>query len=75
MVELVSKYNIQDYLVRYLKKPRPILLIDLSDNEDLTLFDGNKNEQGCMLDSTVHHKIVEIAVNLALQRKAIGNTK
>ena len=74
VVELVSKYTIDDYQIRYLKKPSPIILVDMPDGVDLTLFDGNTTEHGCDLDSTVHEKIVELAVNMALQRKSIGNT-
>lgn len=73
IMELVSKHGIKDYLVRYLRKPRPIILVDMPAHSDVSVFDGQSCEQQCELDSTVHPKIVDIAVNMALQRKSIGN--
>ena len=75
IVELVSKYNIGEYLVRYIRKPNAIVLVDMPDWSDLTVFNGNSTAQPCELDETVHSKIVELAVNMALRRKSIGNTK
>lgn len=73
IVELVSKSNIGEYLIRYLRKPKPILLVDMPDDSDVSIFGGQTTEQGCELDSQVHMKIVDLAVNMALQRKSIGN--
>lgn len=73
IMELVSKHGIKDYLVRYLRKPMPIILVDMPEHSDVSVFDGQSSEQQCELDSTVHPKIVDIAVNMALQRKSIGN--
>lgn len=73
IVELVSKNNIGDYLVRYLRKPKPILLVDMPEDSDVSVFGGWTTEQECELDSQVHMKIVDLAVNMALQRKSIGN--
>lgn len=73
IVELVSKNNIGDYLVRYLRKPKPILLVDMPEDSDVSVFGGCTTEHECELDSQVHMKIVDLAVNMALQRKSIGN--
>lgn len=73
IVELVSKNNIGDYLVRYLRKPKPILLVDMPEDSDVSVFGGQTSEQECELDSQMHMKIVDLAVNMALQRKSIGN--
>lgn len=73
LMELVSKYGIKDYLVRYIRKPRPIILVDMPSDSDVSVFDGQAFEQQCELDNMVHNRIVEIAVNMALQRKSIGN--
>ena len=73
IIELVSKHDIKDYLVRYLRKPRPIILVDMPEDSDVTVFNGERNEQTCELDDMVHMKILDIAVNMALQRKSIGN--
>lgn len=70
IVELVSKNTIGKYIVRYLKHPQPIVLTDMPD--EVSVF-GQQNEMHCMLDKQCHNKIVEIAVNMALRTKSIGN--
>lgn len=72
IVELVSKNKIGKYIVRYVKRPSPIILVDLPD--DLTI-DDCQNEQTCLLDKQIHQKILEIAVNMALRTKSIGINK
>lgn len=61
-VEIISKYIIKDYTVRYLAKPRPIILTYLG---DLTI-NGCSEETGCQLNSLTHRVILERAVQLAL---------
>lgn len=51
LVELVSKHNVKKYLVRYISKPNPIILIDLSD--DLSINDI-QNESECQLPDFTH---------------------
>lgn len=70
IVELISKYNISSYLVRYLKKPTPIILIDLPD--DLSI-NGVKDKTECNLNPMIHNRILERAVQLALQSKSISS--
>lgn len=70
-VELISKYSIAEYQVRYLSKPEPIILVDLP--EGLTIgktdsFPGNKVNQ-CKLNPAIHRVILETAVNLALKSR------
>lgn len=72
IVELVSKYPIGSYIVRFLKKPEPILLVDMPGNTNLSLYGNHTQKQGCKLSSTVHGKILELAVNMALQNRSIG---
>lgn len=69
-VELVSKYTIDKYLVRYVEKLSPIILTDLSDY-DVTIG-GSDEETECKLNSCVHRAILEGAVELA--RQAMGRT-
>lgn len=64
-VELISKYAIGEYLIKYLSKPEPIILED-----GIPLGDGIKRE--CKLNSILHHTILERAVQMALQSKGIG---
>lgn len=72
LVELVSKYEIGEYFVRYMAKPTPILLEDLPN--ELTI-DGVNTETECMLNSILHNTILERAVQIALQSKGIGESR
>ena len=69
-VELISKYDISQYLVKYLSKPTPIVLIDLPD--DLSI-DGVKVKTECALNDILHQTILDRAVLLAVQSKKLGN--
>lgn len=71
-VELVSKNNISKYIVRYLAKPTPIVLVDLP--EGLSI-DGVNTRSECVLDESTHRRILERAVRMALQSKSIGFNK
>lgn len=65
ILEVVSKYNIKDYTIRYLSKPTPIILADLdgvSINECSTVTQ-------CMLNSAMHRPILERAVMLAISSR------
>lgn len=66
MVELISKYTIKSYTVRYISKPDPIILTNLPDNLKIN---GESQEKGCNLNSVVHRSILERAVQLALQSR------
>lgn len=65
--ELISGYPIQNYLVRYLSKPTPIILIPL---EDGLTIDGLKEITECKLNTVLHRPILERAVQLASRRFA-----
>ena len=71
-VELVSKYKIEGYLLRYLSKPKPIILETLPN--DLTI-EGVSEKTECTLHPILHDTILERAVQIALQAKGIGVTK
>lgn len=66
IVELISLYTIHEYLIRYVSRPEPIILVDLPD--DLTINDKSK-ETECKLNPAVHRVILEMAVNLALKSR------
>lgn len=68
-VELISKYKIGTYLLKYLSKPSPIILEDLPNN--LTI-EGDSIETKCKLNSILHYKILERAVEMALISKGIN---
>lgn len=63
VVQLIPGPNdaISNYLVRYVRKPRPIILEDL---EGVTI-NGEDKESYCELDSSLHQEILQRAVELA----------
>lgn len=67
IVEIVSEYNIEKYLVRYIAKPDPIVLTDLPDNLSINKI-SKKTE--CKLNPVIHRAILEKAVKLAILSKA-----
>lgn len=62
-VELVSKYNIHEYKLRYLRRPDPIILEDLSPYG--LSINGESDEIECKLNSSIHRLILNRAVDLA----------
>ena len=66
VVEIVSKYNIDTYLVRYLARPRPIILSKLPDNLSIN---GVSDKTECELNPVIHRAILERAVKLAIRSK------
>lgn len=72
LVELVSKYKIGTYLLRYLSRPNPIILEDLPN--ELTV-NGENKERECELNPILHDTILTRAVQLALQSKGISVDK
>ena len=69
-VEIISKYSCDEYIVRYLKKLNPIILVDLDDSN--VSIDGKTNKKDCELNSILHEYILERAVDMALRTKGIG---
>lgn len=62
-VELISKYNIKSYTVKYLAKPDPIILEDLT-SYDITINNETKITE-CKLNPVIHRAILNRAVSLA----------
>lgn len=60
--ELISKYPITEYDVRYLKKPEPIILEDLSGGLSI---DGYTTVATCKLPEALHQTILAEAVKMA----------
>ena len=71
VVELVSDYNIKEYTVRYLSKPKPIILTDLNDLS----VNGIHTVSECELNSAIHRAILERAIKLAIISKTQVSTK
>ena len=67
-VELVSSFPIGKYIIRYIERPAPIILISLEDT-GLTI-NGESKKSTCLLNDVVHQEILELAVKLAYASKA-----
>ena len=68
IVEIVCKYPIDKYYLRYLRKPQPIVLIDLTDGESIEkVTDATE----CELPESLHQRILEMAVLRCLQSKGV----
>lgn len=70
VVEIISKYNVESYLVRYLSRPAPIILTDLTDNLSIN---GISVKTECELNPVIHRAILERAVKLAIMSR-VPNT-
>ena len=68
-IELISKYNVSNYKIRYLKKPNPIILVKL---EDLNI-DKKQEVSNGETSPILHERIVQRAVQLAVQSKVKSN--
>ena len=72
MVELISDEDIRSYLVRYMSRPEPIILLDLPEG----LFINNVNEKTeCKLNPGLHRTILEVAVNMAIKSRVPSTGK
>lgn len=69
IVEIICKYTITKYYLRYLRKLQPLILSDLGDG--LEINGESTASQGCELDSSLHQKVLERAVSLALASRGI----
>ena len=56
-IELISKYNITNYKVRYLKKPNPIILVALEGN--LSINNGDTKVSNGETNPILHERIVQ----------------
>ena len=66
IVEIISKYNIESYLVRYIARPAPIILTPLTGGLSVN---GETKKTECELNPVLHRTILEKAVELALRSK------
>lgn len=59
VVELIPGNNdtIQEYIIRYVARPTPIILTDLT-AENVSLGGGQTTAQGCILDPILHEEIL-----------------
>lgn len=66
IIEIVSKYTVSSYYVRYLKQLKPIILTQLDDDTQLR---GETTPMTSELPESLHLKILNRAVELAIQSK------
>ena len=66
VVEIIPKYTFSSYTIRYLRKPKPIILEELPN--DLTINGSNLVSNGD-LNPLLHQMILERAVLMALRAK------
>lgn len=66
VIEIVSKYNVVSYYLRYLRTLKPIVLINLTDGLSIN---GVSTATECEAHESLHQKILERAVIMALQSK------
>lgn len=76
VAEIIGKFvgnsNNWNYTLRYVKKPNPIILINLID-DDLSI-EGKKTKTPCEFPSQLHQEILERAVTLAKIAYQAGST-
>ena len=70
-VELVTNYELGQYLVRYLAKPTPIVLCDLT-AEGISI-EGITTPTECKLSELLHQEILDRAVQLAVTSRVALN--
>ena len=70
-VEIVSNYELSKYLVRYLSKPSPIVLCDLT-AEGISI-EGVTTPTECELSELLHQDILDRAVQLAVTSRVALN--
>lgn len=69
-VEIISKYDINKYLIKYLSKPSPIVLVNLPNGLEI---EGISIETPCTLNESLHNTILKRAVGIALASKTMNN--
>lgn len=72
--EIITRHDadsISQYRVRYIKKPDPIILIDLSSSPNQPTINGKSKISECELHPILHNDILTLAVQLALASRGI----
>ena len=65
-VELVSKFKLASYIIRYISRPEPIVLTKLPSGVSI---DGVSEAQSCKLNAVLHSYILGDAIRIALQSR------
>lgn len=70
-VEIVCKYNVTTYNIRYVKKVPPIILVDLPNGLKIS---EESSASKCILHEALHQRILDMAVQMAVQSKGYSTT-
>ena len=73
VIEIVCSYNVDTYHLRYLKKPSPIVLVNLEGTG--LKVEKVDTQTSCELHEALHRRILDRAVALALQSRGYTRTK
>jgi len=80
--ELVTEYSIDKYFIRYIRKPKPIILYTAQNPCNITIDGAHSNaeagftgEECCELNESLHRIILENAVKLAQQAWVMTRTQ
>ena len=66
VIEILCKYPVTKYYLRYLRRPHPIVLINLPDGLSI---DGETSKRNCELHESLHQRILEMAVKTAINSR------
>lgn len=72
VVEIIPKYTLGTYLIKYVSKPSPIILENLPNGLSI---EGVSTATECTLNPLLHRTILERAVTLALSTKRAASSK
>jgi hypothetical protein len=72
VVEIISKYTVAEYYVRYLRKLKPIILANLGNENSI---DGYNTAMNSEVHESLHQRILEIAVQMAIQSRGYTNNR
>mgnify|MGYP006908806371 CR=1 FL=1 len=72
VVEIISKYTVDKYYVRYLRKLKPIILVNLGNENSI---DGYNTAMNSEVHESLHQRILEIAVQMAIQSRGYTNNR
>ena len=70
VVEIISNYTVASYYVRYLRKLKPIVLQDFTGD---IAINGVSEATDCELHESLHERILELAVQMALKARSVYN--
>lgn len=71
-VELYSKYNVAKYTLKYIRRPKPIILPNVELDGNVTI-NGQNESVDCELHEALHRPLLKLAVRMALASRGIGN--